>query len=243
METYLVHYGIKGQKWGIRRYQNPDGSLTPAGRQRYYDSGERKSLRTRYLENRVSSIDRDIHSFDNIKNGVKTKSGRELLTKKDVSDQVKALKNYKNKQLEKLKYSQKYDKADKYGRAVLKSQKSDNKILEAREKNRAILENKYKKKIEKGRITKQDANKKLSSFDDATAAIKAGNNQYNKIISTYGRMKAKSATDPNIKKSKQYKDAAKAYMSQKFSDLFSYGGSSYTKLVYATDELKKNKNN
>ena len=31
----LRHWGIKGQKWGIRRYQNKDGSLTPAGRKRY----------------------------------------------------------------------------------------------------------------------------------------------------------------------------------------------------------------
>lgn len=31
----LYHHGIEGQKWGVRRYQNPDGSLTEEGKQRY----------------------------------------------------------------------------------------------------------------------------------------------------------------------------------------------------------------
>ena len=33
--TYLIHYGTQGQRWGHRRWQNEDGSLTPEGREHY----------------------------------------------------------------------------------------------------------------------------------------------------------------------------------------------------------------
>jgi hypothetical protein len=34
----ISHFGILGQKWGIRRYQNEDGTLTEAGKARYYNN-------------------------------------------------------------------------------------------------------------------------------------------------------------------------------------------------------------
>ena len=36
----LYHHGIKGQKWGVRRFQNKDGSLTPAGKKRYDETNK-----------------------------------------------------------------------------------------------------------------------------------------------------------------------------------------------------------
>lgn len=35
MSNELYHHGIKGQRWGVRRYQNQDGTLTAAGKKRY----------------------------------------------------------------------------------------------------------------------------------------------------------------------------------------------------------------
>lgn len=37
--SYLKHHGIKGMKWGQRRYQNKDGTLTPEGVKRYQEMG------------------------------------------------------------------------------------------------------------------------------------------------------------------------------------------------------------
>lgn len=47
----LYHYGIKGQKWGVRRFQNKDGSLTSAGKKRVnkdYTAKQRKQDRAFY---------------------------------------------------------------------------------------------------------------------------------------------------------------------------------------------------
>ena len=52
----LYHHGIKGQKWGVRRYQNEDGSLTVSGRKRYSEQDSIVVAKKGETVNHVSSV-------------------------------------------------------------------------------------------------------------------------------------------------------------------------------------------
>lgn len=77
----LQHHGIKGQKWGRRRYQNADGSLTAAGKKRYRDDAE-------YTERELAGVNKKPASVDDYK--------RALNTTKAVSDSVDSVKKFKS---------------------------------------------------------------------------------------------------------------------------------------------------
>ncbi len=60
-ENELYHHGILGMKWGIRRYQNEDGSLTPEGERRYY-----KQYQSGKNISRMSNFKRKQLRFDDV---------------------------------------------------------------------------------------------------------------------------------------------------------------------------------
>lgn len=58
MISELYHYGIKGQRWGVRRFQNPDGTLTKAGKKHYQK--EKIAQREAEVANRRNMSDEEL---------------------------------------------------------------------------------------------------------------------------------------------------------------------------------------
>lgn len=101
----LCHHGIKGMKWGIRRYQNKDGSFTPAGEKRWAKKDARSDRDMRNLEETAkkagTAMQRHLEFMDKHKSGNLYIYNRNLL----------AEANKRSKDVDKmvLKLSKKYD--------------------------------------------------------------------------------------------------------------------------------------
>ena len=131
MEYELYHHGIKGQKWGVRRYQNLDGSLTAAGKRRMkyiknasniaYNNAER----LRKESDKVKENNRQLHENYDGKDGWKeyAKDAYDTIDSKDYGLTEKEFKKWMSDELKgNLKRSDAYDNAKitKYDRAEKK---------------------------------------------------------------------------------------------------------------------------
>lgn len=110
-QPYLAHHGIQGQKLGVRRYQNEDGSLTEAGKSRYSTSTASRTARS------LNRIERE---------------NAELKTKKAITD-IKAEKAYQKGKDD--KYNKLKEKSKEYGDAINAGEKLTKSIIADAEKN------------------------------------------------------------------------------------------------------------
>ena len=95
MENELEHWGTKGMRWGIRRYQNKDGTLTLAGRKRYQKELAKLKEKEKVIKNRQKSqakfdeLDRKRKQLDDLKKGrvsSTTKKFEEAPKRKSIKD-------------------------------------------------------------------------------------------------------------------------------------------------------------
>lgn len=84
----IKHHGIKGQKWGVRRYQNEDGTLTSAGKKRY---GTQENFERQYPIDKKKS---DISTINSGKEATKNA--------KDINNNLKTLEKEKTSKRQKV---------------------------------------------------------------------------------------------------------------------------------------------
>lgn len=139
---YLMHHGVKGMKWGRRRYQNKDGSLTPAGEKRYERDIRENNAKKK--DNRITIDGPDPSRW------ATEDTRRAKNTVDSTSNLVKELKglddSIPNRKQKKLDLSNKSEKEmrEEINRALLERQYNDvfnpRKVSKGREVARGILE-------------------------------------------------------------------------------------------------------
>lgn len=194
----LYHYGIKGMRWGIRRYQNKDGSLTPKGKKRY----------SKELYSEMKKNDGKLNRTD-YGNAVKNKLSNDKRVKDYVSSNSKEYKRLLREWGDiQDKIDKEYENDDVYKRAYEKAIKNggDPKL----------------KYFSDYVFELMGDDKKISELESQSEKAWNNLNEYSKkskplvddIIGKYGNMPANALYDNNVKAEKWIYSALEDLMNE-----------------------------
>ena len=169
-EDELYHYGIKGMKWGVRKYQNEDGSLTSAGKSRYATVEDAKEA---YRKAKKESNDKYSTAAGGIYGGRLTVTNQQ---RKSYSKDAQAYNNSLAGRT-RAKYDYKIAKAQQKGKNDTVAKLRVKQELDVnRQKNRASIANTYlRDTYEKQSVGKQFVHNMIGgNKGTVNALVKAG---------------------------------------------------------------------
>lgn len=169
--SYLEHHGIKGQKWGVRRYQNPDGSLTKAGRSRYGVGPTKYKIRVQSPFEKQKAKLKEQEKIMTQKEEIQTRKNQlkeREANLKDLGKSQETLRREEMKRLEKeLKALQKQD--EKEAKKFKMKEEREARIAERKEEKAARAAEKKAEKAEQR--AQEKADKKAKEERDRERAI------------------------------------------------------------------------
>lgn len=231
----LYHHGIKGQRWGVRRFQNEDGSLKAAGAVRYAGGSVVNAYKAEKARRNRENFRKEQASYKKT-----VSSAKQARQERDAAIKANSKGKARKEELRRSKAEYKHEKfmaktardlnqskfEDKqFGKLYDTSMKAQKKVQERADASGSLLASQSAKLAGQG----------MKAYGDT---VKAGQKQYNDTITNYRNARQKAMADPSIKKTREYKAARNHYASQRIQEAF--GDAESMKKYYGKEIARRN---